>query len=138
MKANEFRVGNYHTYKIEDNFDERKEWTDVFQIDYEDIAWLSTSKGQNDEDYGYVKLSEKWLDNLGFVKEGRSYVMGVHQRLFSGLMKLTFNGKLQMWVFSIGKYSDLTRVEFVHQLQNLYYALTGEELQSSRLEKPSA
>lgn len=130
MNSKDFRIGNLVNYHIEDSMDERKEYDVISHIDYNDLRCFETY--EDNSEYKVIPITPEWLESFGFVKEGRHYAMGVHQRLFSGLMKLTFNGKLQMWVFSVGKHSDITRVEFVHQLQNLYYALTGEELQPSR------
>lgn len=126
MEALELRIGNYHLYHIVDDLDKRKEYDEVCQIDYDDLRILTEFK-ENPE-YKPIPITEEWLLKFGFVKEGRYYARGVHQRLFSGLMELKFDRLLKMWVFSIGRYSDITRIEYVHQLQNLYFALTGEEL----------
>jgi hypothetical protein len=78
--------------------------------------------------YVPIPLTEEWLLKFGFEEDNYTYIKGVHQKIFSGIMKFEFNESLKNWEFSIGRYNDLTRVEYVHQLQNLYYALTGEEL----------
>lgn len=126
MKATELRIGNYHFYHIVDDLDECKEYDEVCQIDYGDLRILTEFK--DSPEYKPIPLTKGWLLKFGFVKEERYYARGVHQRLFSGLMNLKFDRLLQMWVFSVGRYSDITRIEYVHQLQNLYFALTGEEL----------
>ena len=126
MNATDLRIGNYHFYRIVDDLDERKEYDEICQIDYGDLRILTEFK--DSPEYKPIPLTKEWLLKFGFVKEGRYYTRGVHQRLFSGLMNLKFDRLLQMWVFSVGRYSDITRIEYVHQLQNLYFALTGEEL----------
>ena len=80
------------------------------------------------DDIEGVPMTEDILLKVGFVKHDRGYISGVHNTLFSGLMKLKFDHMLQSFVFSVGEYSDITRVQYLHQLQNLYFALTGEEL----------
>jgi len=136
MNSKDFRIGNLVYYHISDPFDDPSEYDVLETINHDDLRCFE--QYEDNSEYSPILLNAEWIEKFGFVKEGRHYAMGVHQKLFSGLMKLTFNGKLQMWVFSIGRYSDITRVQYVHELQNLYYALTGEELQSSRLEKPGA
>ena len=126
MNATDLRIGNYHFYRIVDDLDERKEYDEICQIDYGDLRILTEFK--DSPEYKPIPLTKEWLLKFGFVKEERYYARGVHQRLFSGLMNLKFDRLLQMWVFSVGRYSDITRIEYVHQLQNLYFALTGEEL----------
>jgi len=122
MKASELRIGNYV---------ERP--SGILCVTSGDIHAMSDFQLHEDKlpITKPIPLTKEWLLKFGFTKDGRGYAMGVHQRLFSGLMKLTFNGKLQMWVFvfSVGSYRDITRVQYVHQLQNLYFALTGEELE---------
>jgi len=108
MKATELRIGNY---VVGDS-------GTPYRIELSDFAdWYND---HNSHEYGdHVKpipLTEEWLTRFGFVKEKGSYIMGVHQSRFSGLMKFKFDPL------------DITRVKYVHELQNLYFALTGEEL----------
>lgn len=126
MKANELRLGNYiyrnglmevrviskSGVKVYDHVNK------MFHPTYFSL----------DENIQPIQLTEEWLLKFGFIEDSYSYVMGVHQQIFSGLMKFNFNERLNCWEFSIGSYNDLTRIQYVHQLQNLYFALTGEEL----------
>jgi hypothetical protein len=50
-----------------------------------------------------IPITEDWLLNFGFEQNGHKLPIQLHQR---------------------GK----THIKYVHQLQNLYFALTGEEL----------
>jgi len=125
MTANDIRIGNYHYYHIVDPLDEMGEYDDVCQIDPDDFRILT----QFDcPEYKPIPLTEEWLLKFGFEEDNYNYVMGVHQQIFSGLMEFDFNERLNCWEFSIGSCNDLTRIQYVHQLQNLYFALTGEEL----------
>lgn len=125
MKAQELRIGNYYLYHIVDKRDERGEWDEVCQIDYDDLRILSEF---DCPEYKPILLTKKWLLKFGFVKEGKEWQIGVHNGPFSGLMILQYNILNFRWNFSIGQYSDITLLKYVHQLQNLYFALTGEEL----------
>ena len=120
MKATEFRIGNW----VQDHY------PNTFQIEN------GRQLDGGDELFG-IPLTEEWLLKFGFVEENYSYVKGVHQQVFSGLMKFDFNERLNNWEFSIGNYNDLTRILYVHQLQNLYFALTSEELIIKDNEKDS-
>ena len=131
MKANELRIGNYIKFKSTGDIER------IYNIS-NDFKWSGNKQKKdkktadiNDVDISDVQaipLTEEWLLKFGFVEENYSYVKGVHQQVFSGLMKFDFNERLNNWEFSIGNYNDLTRILYVHQLQNLYFALTGEEL----------
>lgn len=125
MKAQELRIGNYYLYHIVDKRDERGEWDEVCQIDYDDLRILSEF---DCPEYKPILLTKNWLLKFGFVKEGKEWQIGVHNESFSGLMILQYNIPNCSWDFSIGQYSDITFVKYVHEFQNLYFALTGEEL----------
>ena len=74
-----------------------------------------------------IQLTEEWLLNLGFSKHLKfknTYCKGV----FS--VKFTDSGLIYF------KYNDFVVAEllFVHQLQNLFFSLTGEEMVFSSTE----
>jgi len=84
-----------------------------------------------------IELTEEWLVKFGFEKDKNSdtyfidlleYELKVCLNVFSGGLEKDCN-----WFFSIktGYRSQLITFtkQYVHQLQNLYSALTGEELE---------
>lgn len=82
---------------------------------------------QYDECSGVPILSE-WLEKFGFKKTiERSYSFG-YQKEYNvyRLNEFTYNGIQAAWWYD-GKLLK-TQVEFLHQLQNLYFALSGTEL----------
>lgn len=121
----ELRIGNYHHYHIVDPLDERGEYDEVCQIDPDDFRILTEF---DCPEYKPIPLTEEWLKGFGFFEEKSFYERGIHNAIFSGCMRFKFDKLTQKWRFDIGTYKDITRVEYVHQLQNLFYALTGEEL----------
>jgi len=130
MKASELRLGNL--IKIGGNTLDSYQTYVPTKVT---LAILNEIAGENKERpdaelsvFLPVSLTEEWLMKFGFVRNGDYYCKGVHCTCFSGLMKLRFDRLLQMWQFDIGSYEDSTRIKYVHQLQNLFYALTGEEL----------
>ncbi len=62
-----------------------------------------------------VPLTEQWLKDFGFKKSLRTW------RKFGCIFHITQYGK-----FFINKLN--LEIKYVHQLQNLYFALTGNEL----------
>jgi len=111
MRANELRIGNYHYYHIVDKMDERKEWYEVCQIDYDDLRILTIKDGI-DEDYKPIPLTEEWLIKFGINRQISVFeVYGNNSRGFH----IDLGGE---WLF----------IKYVHTLQNLFFALTGEEL----------
>jgi hypothetical protein len=68
-----------------------------------------------------IPLIEEWLEKLGFTKE----LDGLYRKNKSELIEILFyaNG-WQVTTQSV----CLNHIKYVHQLQNLYFALTGAEL----------
>lgn len=117
MTANELMIGNYHFYHIEDPMDEREEYDEVSRIDYDDLRVLT--EFDDNPEYKPIPLTEEWLFKLGFKRwtskrKDKTYSNGmviIHERK---------NG------YSLA--SRYVRYVYVHQFQNLYFALTGSEL----------
>ena len=128
MKASELRLGNYYLYCIHDELDNPRDYEIVDQIDAQDLVWLSSEAGENDDQYKPIPLTEDWLKRFGFEPYKKGFARGFHNKIFSGCIILTWSKTLNSWELAIGKYKDITRVEFVHTFQNVIFALTGEEL----------
>ena len=135
MTANELRIGNYLYYHIVDNLDERKEWNEINAVDAEDILDISDGRG---EDLGPIPLTEEWLIKFGFIKNHKAFV--TYERVLDYNTSLTLfkdheDGVYSMVVILTQQLDEedyqeivLENTSFVHQLQNLYFALTGKEL----------
>jgi len=81
-------------------------------------------------DYGGYKpipLTEEWLVRFGFILEDLSYMKNIKAR-----MKLVFFDGIisQFSIMQDNKEISFAsnQIKEIHQLQNLYFALTGEEL----------
>ena len=110
MKTQELRIGNLVNYKIIDDLDERKEWYEVSEIDAEDLLIM-------DDDYQPIPLTDEWLFKFGVLKNNE-----YPYKFLNGYIKIR-NGLF------FYKYHLLDiELKYVHQLQNLYFSLTGEEL----------
>lgn len=116
MKANELRIGNV---------------IDVFGMCKVDRIYQNSIKVIRETDTGFERedvpidslsltefvLTDEWLENLGFKKHPK--FMGMHKDNF-----IVNNNVLLYKGCDIG-----ITVKHVHELQNLYFALTGEELE---------
>jgi hypothetical protein len=111
IRENELRVGVYILYCEK-----------VFQVDADCI---STHWGDDlDDAYRPIPLTEEWLLKFGFEKQIDDYYY------FYGYYA-SFDADLPMWFGQEGccqKETIKENIKYVHQLQNLYSALTGEEL----------
>lgn len=68
-----------------------------------------------------IPLTEEWLLNFGFKKQSQDAAYWYpDSHLWIWLVKGQMNAHSQQ--------DKLTHVQYVHQLQNLFFALTGEEL----------
>ena len=132
MKANELRVGNW-------------------------VIFSGSGKGCiTKEDFSFygleqitfpIKLAKEWLINLGFERESdediESYEEAYNEEAqdilwFKGNVVLmqskhdgTFSYPIRMRHGNPREYKSAIVVLYVHQLQNLYFALDGEELVSN-------
>ena len=120
MEAKELRIGNLVNYRIEDKFDERKEWLEVSEIDAIDLQCI-------DNDFSPIPITKEWLLKFGFKQiDDRSYKLrNFGKFIFFEQLKNSFA------FYPAGVLNFLMRMDnlkSVHQLQNLYFALTGREL----------
>jgi hypothetical protein len=72
-----------------------------------------------------IPLTEDWLIKFGFIKHDMGWFWiswGTN-----GTEIIQWNISYKQYVFSLGK-ARFKTLEHVHQLQNLYFALTGKEL----------
>lgn len=88
--------------------------------------------------YDPIPLNEEWLLKFGFVKY--EWMNGYYIPMFNTyLMIQFFKDKMLMFTTKVSKdkhgdkmdvrsYLPSIQLQYVHQLQNLYFALTGEEL----------
>jgi len=117
MKTNEVRVGNL--------LQDMKSGTIVLvsEITENTIAVEVIDRSKYPLPIGWkcgeIKLTEEWLLRFGFEKAAGQYFQNFCVlQYFDSELRLTTH---QDHCLSI-------QIKFVHQLQNLYFALTGEEL----------
>jgi hypothetical protein len=124
MKASELRIGNwlnwYSKYHCNGYFDKQLEIEDFTQTD------LSSARP--------IPLTEEWLLKFGkWIKEDNLFIRRLDT--INDALRLDYinsDGELcwEFYVYNIaGQRVGCAYIKYVHQLQNLYFALTGEELQ---------
>jgi len=129
MKANVLRIGNHIEYYMEDSQDERQKWWELDVVDAETI--LHFQSYPDDTDYRPIPLTEEWLIKFGFEKDDTGVDMfdqdyhEWYQKEFPIIGVLCQSSDKE---YLFDENTDKLRIKYVHQLQNLYFALTSEEL----------
>jgi hypothetical protein len=133
MKAEELRIGNY------------VEWsTPALAINIKELSHKVSSKDlvnleENKILLEPIPLTEEWLVKFGFTEskehnnfQSKAFHITISENKIFEIR--TNNQGTRMWNNKHGwkqQYEDIdVYPKYVHQLQNLYFALTGEELQS--------
>jgi hypothetical protein len=130
MKAQELKIGNLIEYAIGDTFNDREPYFGkcIFQVVMImddsikiDIGYDATLRVLfSDPKLKSVMLTEEWLVKFGF--EFNNLNETHYFEKFSFRLHLRENEFFYNWI------GGNVFIQYVHQLQNLYYALTGEEL----------
>lgn len=96
-------------------------------IEWEDLKWLSEDEQGFNLVHNPIPLTEEWLLRFGFVKEFNAdensdsfYLKDCDDSFY-----IDYDNS---WYIGATSYGYLKGTHYVHQLQNLYFALTGEEL----------
>ena len=123
MEAKELRIGNI----VNDTSGEDLPVTGIFK---EDGFWIITVDGYEGsahlDDVSPIPLTEEWLIKFGFTKEyfadtGCNFWEFGDHTIFEYINEGIF--KYDMLILTEG-----IEIKHVHQLQNLYFAFTNEEL----------
>jgi hypothetical protein len=117
MEVNELRKTNL----IQD------EKNNIFMVDGIDcfnckILTTSIYEWFNEGLFEPIPLTEEWLLRFGFEDKGKKVF-----RIVNSGMNMSFSVAFTGIGYTPCQFSS-KRIEYVHQLQNLYFALTGEEL----------
>lgn len=120
MDAKELRIGNwvhtgsFHISKLQGHHQYLPEWH-KYAFKFEPIP-----------------LTEEWLERFGFEYDENDdwFVFESNKEVSFSMDKngvMYYFGNLEpLWV------DILSKIKYVHQLQNLYFALTGEELNQNK------
>lgn len=121
LKAQDLRIGNLVLFDVEDVLE---------IITPRRLGYIAQANSKEDSHpFKPIPLTEEWLFKFGFVKN-----IGKHGEYYSHNVFIRF----VIWVdhegFVCGRdevkgCTAIVESKHVHQLQNLFYALTGEELE---------
>ena len=103
------------------------------EVDIEDLILI---KEQLDGcTYSPIPLTEEWLIKLGFEKSISTTGPPINEELESYILDGYdfMKDRCGSW-FLCGYNWNTTHFQYVHQIQNLYFALTGEELKIETVE----
>ena len=126
MKTSELRVGNYIKLMLND------EDFAVVQVTLNDLEAVDNKKGV----YEPIPLKEEWLLKRGFFVENFDYSIPISECKVVWLTLIPQDEECTAYsvcVTQTDKDEDdqnvfLSDISYVHQVQNLYFALTGNEL----------
>lgn len=128
IKPNELRIGNIVTINIPGREPHYNQWE---VIDF----------GLPPQIVQPIPLTPAWLERMGFageyypkrsnlgnwqIRRGPWWFMTIAH--YRGDKPYWGEGGGKRWKIETGANGYLTHIEYVHQLQNLFFALTGEEL----------
>lgn len=134
MEINELKIGNYvkfydpingiNIYKVYDIYDSGS-------VSLNDKGRLASCTVKDIEP---IELTEEVLVKIGFKKKNDCYVLQ-NEYIFFVYYKDSFKQELLASAKRKGKYYYNTNelknydIKYLHELQNAYYCLTGEELE---------
>src|SRR5690606_20187688 len=148
MKNTELRIGNYINGIYETEIDrgngiiedvERSEVVKVAGLDGAGLSeysiWIEDGYNKEYDSFEPIPLTEEWLLKFGFKKDTKG---SVSIQFNYGVNPITKDYMMQLiWLKTIPDYeleecpfykNGHFKIKHVHQLQNLYFSLTGEEL----------
>lgn len=146
MKANELRIGNLvsdicgKTLTI-DRFYGKKIECDIKNMPNKDpLTNIPIYYHPLTEEIEFCKpipITEEWLLKFGFEREYELRKTVYHMNNYSIILWVYKNGRIDLRIGGIDfKDKDVRfkKYQYVHQLQNLYYALTQTELEIETLQ----
>lgn len=120
LDAKDLRIGNY----LNKNLKSGNGRTLTDKIGCQDIVRIYQNTGSIN--YEPIELTEEWLLRFGF--ERHELDNWFYLKIINDWTRLNININGSVCELSISNHGAVINVAYVHQLQNLYYALTQKEL----------
>jgi hypothetical protein len=125
MKASELRIGNL-VKKGNDLCTVKGYYDNLFIVEDNEKIEFKSNVFDNIKP---IPLTEEWLLKFGFLIEENGDVDFSFDFINYGLSKFEIDQKYYLHIDgNFDRTETDTRIEYVHSLQNLFFALTGEEL----------
>ena len=126
MKLNELRIGNYIKLMLND------EEFAIIQVTLNDLDAVDNKKGV----YEPLPLTEDWLLKHGFSVKNFDYSIPISECKVVWLTLIPQDEECSAYSVCVTQTDEdeedqnafLSDISYVHQVQNLYFALTGNEL----------
>jgi hypothetical protein len=127
MKTSELRIGNYIKLML------NAEDFAIVQVTLNDLESVDNKKGV----YEPLPLKEDWLLKHGFFVENFDYAIPISECKVVWLTLIPQDDECSAYSVCVTQTDEdeedqnafLSDISYVHQLQNLYFALTGKELE---------
>jgi len=116
LSATELRIGNYVEYK-----------NNIVKFAIGDFTEADNNSQFLELFINPIPLTEQWLKDFGFIDDGRFKWNGWY---WIGDFGIAHEPDQDCWVWQVVDEGSVEMPDFkyVHQLQNLYFILTGKEL----------
>ena len=127
IQANELRIGNIVDRVSSSKIDVIDNYYTVFELDEHSVS-VDDIDGNLyiNESVEGIKLTEEWLLRFGFRQWGKYK----HLWKLKNVCGFTICTTISFHLNEYGRWrNNIGEMEYVHQLQNLYFALTGQELE---------
>lgn len=133
MKQGELRIGNLVNFKIHTH---DKGYIDPpLVVSWHDLKWITDNKEHFNDHIKPIPLTEAWLKKLGFEKDDGNYFINIGKN-YQVNMRIAVDFDVEeptvyIWLYESpdnSEWQNQTHIKHVHQIQNLYHALTGKEL----------
>jgi hypothetical protein len=124
MKASELRIRNW----LNGNYNGFSKDVQVYAFDHKEIQHTDEKQIPIPiENFKLIPLTEEWMEKLGAIRDKyNDLFIPVPTGVDVGLYLV--NGFIQETKDCVCPMANYKHIKYVHQLQNLYFALTGEEL----------
>lgn len=138
MKPSELRIGNWIKTESHDyNHDLHTSQIEIGSIESIHLYDVFFRSQENDDlikyDYNQIEpipLTSEWLERFGFEKDDSRRT---ESHPYTDYEKSGVRIDLPYFEFHFNNCDSGIDIEYVHQLQNLYFALTGQELELKEL-----
>jgi hypothetical protein len=129
VKASELRIGNL-VQPVDDNWPVK-----VIGVEYINLEEFEGNPYWTVNDFKLneltpIELNPEWLEKFGFENnriQWRWHTIRVEE--FGTISQSVFPGEYCLTFLDSIPYMLPTRIRYVHELQNLYFAITGQELE---------
>ena len=128
MKPEELRIGNW----VKTDYDRPEKITAIINGKALMAQTKHTNIGVNKSRCEPIPLTEQWLKDFGF-DGGNGFILIIQddENYDWVLQAYIYDAEIQIWIVDPDDdkaFGPTIKVNHVHQLQNLYFALTGKEL----------